>query len=271
MRGEVIGINSQIATSTGDYNGIGFALPANEAAFVYKQIVGGGKVRRGYLGIYLQPVRAEFAQVYGLSEAKGAIVRDVADQNGPAAKAGIQTNDIIVEFDGKTVADAQDLINKVAATEVGRAVQVAYLREVKNKLERRTAAVTVGERPPSRTLQGERKEEPDAKKKKSSGAPTDRPTLGLKVSELTEQLAEEKNLRGLRGVLITDVEAGSLADDSGLDEGMVILRVNRVTVNSLADFQGFVNSLKPGDAVVLHVADYRGDRILRRIVQFTFQ
>ncbi|HEX7174961.1 MAG TPA: Do family serine endopeptidase [Pyrinomonadaceae bacterium] len=271
MRGEVIGVNSQIATSTGDYNGIGFALPANEAAFVYKQIVGGGKVRRGYLGIYLQPVRAEFAQVYGLAEAKGAIVRDVADQNGPAAKAGILTNDIIVEFDGRPVTDAQDLINKVAATEVGRAVQVAYLRELNNKLERRTAAVTVGERPPSRTLQGDRKEEPDAKKKKSSAAPTDRPTLGLKVSELTDQLAEEKNLRGLRGVIITDVEDGSLADDSGLDEGVVILRVNRVAVNSLADFQGFVNSLKPGDAVVLHVANYQNDRILRRIVQFTFQ
>src|SRR6266496_3316861 len=77
MRGEVIGVNSQIATSTGDYNGIGFALPANEAGFVYRQIVSQGKVRRGYLGITLESVRDEFAKVYGLPEAKGAIVMDV--------------------------------------------------------------------------------------------------------------------------------------------------------------------------------------------------
>jgi serine protease Do len=272
MRGEVIGVNSQIATSTGDYNGIGFALPANEAGFVYRQIMGGGKVRRGYLGIFLQPVRPEFAQVYGLTEAKGAIVRDVADPNGPAARAGILTNDVITEFDGRPVGDAQDLINKVAATEVGRAVEVVYLREVNNKLERRGATVTVGERPPNRTLQGERsREEEGAPRKKSSAVTGDKPTLGLKVSELTTQLADEKNLRDLRGVLVTEVEPGGLADDSGLDEGMVVLRVNRIPVNSLADFETFVRSLKPGDAVVLHVAEYQGDRILRRIVQFTFQ
>src|SRR5918997_515835 len=79
MRGEVIGINSQIATSTGDYNGIGFALPSNEASFVYKQITSIGKVRRGYLGILLDSVQAEYARVYGLAEAKGVIVTDVRD------------------------------------------------------------------------------------------------------------------------------------------------------------------------------------------------
>ncbi len=271
MRGEVIGVNSQIATSTGDYNGIGFALPANEAAFVYQQIVGGGKVRRGYLGIFLEPVRAEFARVYNMAEAKGAIVRDVADANGPAAKAGIQTNDIITDFGGRPVSDAQDLINKVAATEVGKAVEVVYLREVNNKLERRTASVTVGERPASRTLQGERTTPEGPTKRKTSDAPADKPTLGLKVSELTAQLAVEKNLKGLRGVYVTDVEPGGLADDARLDEGMVIMRVNRVPVDTLADFQSIIGALKPGDAVVMHVADYQNDRILRRIVQFTFQ
>src|SRR6476619_1141414 len=104
MTGEVIGMNSQIATSTGDYNGIGFALPANETNFVYKQLIAQGKVKRGYLGITLDSVHDEFAKVYGLSEAKGAIITTVADkfENGlptPAAKVGLQPNDIIVDFE----------------------------------------------------------------------------------------------------------------------------------------------------------------------------
>src|SRR5689334_20568626 len=114
MRGEVIGMNSQIATSTGDYNGIGFALPANETNFVYKQLVSQGKVRRGYLGITLESVHDEFAKVYGMTEPKGAIVTQVAPtmDNGqatPASKAGLQPSDIIVEFEGTPVINALDL------------------------------------------------------------------------------------------------------------------------------------------------------------------
>src|SRR5918997_1284897 len=102
MRGEVIGMNSQIATSTGDYNGIGFALPANETNFVYKQLVAQGKVKRGYLGITLESVHDEFAKVYGMAEAKGAIITSVTPtENGqptPASRAGLEPNDIIVDF-----------------------------------------------------------------------------------------------------------------------------------------------------------------------------
>src|SRR5918997_747816 len=148
MRGEVIGINSQIATSTGDYNGIGFALPANIASSVFKQLMASGKVRRGYLGVFLDSVKPEFARVYQMPAAKGAIIRDVADGKGPAAAAGIQTNDVVVEFNGQPVENAQDLINKVASTPVGETVAVTYLREVADKLERRTASVRIGERPP---------------------------------------------------------------------------------------------------------------------------
>src|ERR1044072_5251741 len=103
MRGEVIGMNSQIATSTGDYNGIGFALPANETNFVYKQLVAHGTVKRGFLGITLDSVHDEYAKVYDLPEARGAIITSVTPtENGqatPAAKAGLQPSDIIVEFE----------------------------------------------------------------------------------------------------------------------------------------------------------------------------
>src|SRR5215211_916527 len=154
MRGEVIGMNSQIATSTGDYNGIGFALPANETNFVYKQLLTQGKVKRGYLGITLDSVHDEFAKVYGLSEAKGAIVTSVTPtENGqttPATKAGLQPNDIIVDFENTPVINAQDLIQRVASTPVGQQVTLAYLRDTNGKLEKKVVSVALGERPPAR-------------------------------------------------------------------------------------------------------------------------
>ncbi|MGH9902077.1 MAG: trypsin-like peptidase domain-containing protein, partial [Pyrinomonadaceae bacterium] len=278
MRGEVIGVNSQIATSTGDYNGIGFALPANEANFVYRQIVAAGKVRRGYLGVILEPVRAEFARVYGLGEAKGAIVSDVRDGDGPAAKGGIQTNDIVVEFNGQPVLSSQDLINKVASAPVGQTVQIGYLRDTGGKLERRTASVTLGERPSLRTTAApttlrEPAARPAEEKSKQSAPTNERPLLGLTLSELTPQLAGERNLKGVRGLLVRDVDQGGLASDAGLVEGFVIQRVNRVPITTLAEFERIVNALKPGDAVVMHVVIYdeRTSRLVQNIIQFTYQ
>ncbi len=134
MNGNVIGINSQIATSTGDYNGIGFALPSREAENVYRQIKVYGKVKRGYLGVYLDSVEKEFAKVYGLGDARGAIIISVRDENGAAAKAGLKDNDIILTVDGKPVLNAQDLIGKIASTPPGQEVKVGYLRESGEKL-----------------------------------------------------------------------------------------------------------------------------------------
>jgi serine protease Do len=273
MRGEVIGINSQIATSTGDYNGIGFALPSNEAAFVYQQIVSQGRVRRGYLGIFLDSVKAEFARVYGLPEAKGAVVTDVRDPAGPAGKAGIQANDIIVEFNGQPIASAQDLIGKVAATAVGSSVTITYLRDVGGKLERRTANVTIGERPAS-LAQTEEEPTPPPKEKETPQA--NRPRLGLMLMEITPQVAKEKNLQNVRGLLVKEVDPNGIAADAGaraVREGEVIQRINRVPVTTLAEFQRVVDNLKPGDAIVLNIASYSRDteRVIQRIVQFTYQ
>jgi serine protease Do len=273
MHGEVIGINSQIATSTGDYNGIGFALPSNEAAFVYQQIVSQGRVRRGYLGIFLDSVKAEFARVYGLPEAKGAVVTDVRDPSGPAGKAGIQANDIIVEFNGQPIASAQDLIGKVAATAVGSSVTITYLRDVGGKLERRTANVTIGERPSS-LAQSEEEPTPPPKEKETPQA--NRPRLGLTLMEITPQIAKEKNLQNVRGLLVKEVDPNGIAADAGaraVREGEVIQRINRVPVTTLAEFQRVVDSLKPGDAIVLNIASYNRDtdRVIQRIVQFTYQ
>lgn len=278
MRGEVIGINSQIATSTGDYNGIGFALPSNIATNVFNQLTTAGKVRRGYLGVFLDTVKPEFARIYELPNAKGAIIKDVADAQGPAAKAGIQTNDVIVAFNGQEVANAQDLISKVAGTPVGQTVQLTYLREVNNKLERRTAGVTVSERPRRASGSVERNSGEGGKPELiKPGAPggdapkSERPALGLTLSELTPQIANERNLKGERGLYVKDVDQAGLAFDAGLRKSMVIQRVNRQSVSTIEDFERIVNSLKPGDPIVIHAAGYNGERVTQNIVQFTYQ
>ena len=279
MRGEVIGINSQIATSTGYYNGIGFALPASEASFVYQQIVSQGKVKRGYLGITLDSVKDEFAKVYGLNETRGAIVMDVQQtrdgQPTPAAKAGIQSNDIIVAFNGQPVVSAQDLITKVAGSPVGQAAELGYLRDIDGKLEKRTASVVLGERP---GLQVTKSADPVAPK--DTNPKGNLPHLGITLQEITQQLIAEKHLTGVRGLYVKEVDPNGLAADvrlaggvPALGEGDVITRINRVPVTTLADFQRVLNGLKPGDPIVLNVSRYQrdGDRIVQRIVQFTYQ
>ncbi|MET0648745.1 MAG: trypsin-like peptidase domain-containing protein [Pyrinomonadaceae bacterium] len=281
MRGEVIGINSQIATSTGDYNGIGFALPTNIASSVYKQLMTTGKVRRGYLGVFLDSVRPEFARVYQLPKAAGAIIKDVADDKGPAAKAGIQTNDVVVEFNGQPVENAQDLINKVASTPVGESVPVIYLREVADRMERHSTSVTVGERPPRASASSGGETKPEEEKPgqienlQQEGAPREkkfeRPVLGLKLSELTPQIATERNLKGVRGLFVQDVDPAGIASDAGVLKSMVIQRINRQSVGTIEDFERVINGLNPGDPIVLHVSAYNGERVTQAIVQFTFQ
>lgn len=284
MRGEVIGMNSQIATSTGDYNGIGFALPANETNFVYKQLVAHRKVKRGYLGISLESVHDEFAKVYGLPEAKGAIVTSVSPSEGgqatPAAKAGIQPNDVIVEFEGARVANSQDLIQKVASTPVGQATTLVFLRDVDGKLDRKTVSIVLSERPSNAA-----REWIDSSKAvpKDADPKGNALHLGITLAELTPQLIAEKRLSGVHGLLIKDIDPNGLvaevrvppSNNPALIEGDVINRINKVPVTTLADFQRVLSGLKAGDPIVLNVTtarrDGRTDRLVPIIVQFTYQ
>src|SRR5678815_2134573 len=286
MRGEVIGMNSQIATSTGDYNGIGFALLANETNFVYKQIVSQGKVKRGYLGISLESVHEEFAKVYGLPETKGAIVTSVtpteSGQATPEAKAGLQASDVIVEFEGTPVASAPDLIQRVASTPVGQQTTLAFLRDVNGKQEKKTVSVVLSERP---NTDDNVKEwvEPTKTTPKSQDPKGNALHLGITLAELTPQLIAERKLTGVQGLLVKDIDPDGLVAEIRLPPnnapalvmGDVINRINRVPVNTLADFQRVINTLKPGDPIVLNVTstqrDRNGDRQVPRIVQFTYQ
>ena len=285
MRGEVIGMNSQIATSTGDYNGIGFALPANETNFVYKQLVSQGKVRRGYLGITLESVHDEFAKVYGMTEAKGAIITQVAPtmdsgQATPAAKAGLQASDIIIEFEGTPVINAQDLIQRVASTPVGQQITLVYLRDGSGKLERKTATMALAERPPATTRDWE---DPQKATPKTADPRGNALHLGITLAEVTPQLRADRRLMDVQGLYVKEIDANGLIAEirvpptgaPALNEGDMINRINRIPVASLADFQRVLNGLKPGDPIVLNITrfarDAKGDRPVALIVQFTYQ
>ena len=286
MRGEVIGMNSQIATSTGDYNGIGFALPANETNFVYKQLVTHGKVKRGYLGITLDSVHDEYAKVYGLSESKGAIITAVSSttksgQPTPAAKVGLQASDIIVEFQGAPVANAQDLIQRVASTPVGQEVTLTFLRDVNGKLDKKTVSVALGERPPPTNT---REWVAPVKTEPKDGSPRGNALrLGITLAELTPQLMADRHLTGIQGLFLKEIDPNGLiaeirippGGEPALREGDVINRINRTNVTGLADFQRVLSGLKPGDPIVLNVTrvqrDPKGDILVPLIVQFTYQ
>ncbi len=276
MDGEVIGINSQIATSTGDYNGIGFALPSNDAANVYRQIVQNGKVRRGYLGVLLDSVKTEFAKVYNLPEAKGAIITNIPDKQSVAAKAGLLMGDVILEFNNQKVASAPDLVARISSTAPAQTVNVSFLREIGSKLERKTTVVTLAERP-SRSIaiddETPKKLSVDVQKKPSE-------PFGLTLTELTPQFASAFKLEGEKGVIVKNINPASFIADvknsngsDALNENDLIQRINRVPVTDLKTFKENANKLKRGDAVVLEVKsyDFRTRSLQHRIVQFTVQ
>ncbi len=277
MSGDVIGINSQIATSTGHYNGVGFALPSNEASYVFEQILKNGKVRRGFLGVGLETVKAEFASVYGLKEPKGAIVVELRDTQSAAGLAGLKVGDVIVEFNGHKVDGAQDLISRVSATSPENSVNVAYLRENATGLDRRTTAIRLGERPLRSNRAGE--DDPRTRLPLEKTKEEIKP-FGLTLVDLTSTLAATHKLEGQNGVLVKEINPESFIADvklsngvEALGEGDLIQRMNRIPVTDVKTFSAAVGKLKKGDAVVLHVVTYevRTRNLQLKVVQFTVQ
>jgi serine protease Do len=275
MDGDVIGINSQIATSTGDYNGVGFALPSREAENVYAQISKTGKVRRGYLGVLLDSVRNEYAAIYGLKEAAGAIVTDIRDKKGPAASAGLQVGDIITEVNGAKIDSAQDLISKIAASGPDQSISVNYLRENGSKMAAQTTVIKLGERPGSSTAN-----ERDERRILPVDGKSEQKPFGLTLVEMTPTLATTTKLDGQKGLLVKEINPASFIADvrnstgnAALSENDLIQKINRVSVADLQAFNDIVSKLKPGDPVVLHVLAYNpatGAPQLK-IIQFTVQ
>ncbi len=248
LSGELIGINTAIATSTGDYNGICFALPSSEAIAVYRQLVKNGRVVRGFLGAMTDRVTPQIAQVYGLPAARGAIVSNVSETmtvegkfvESPAAKAGLKLNDIILEFRGERIKDDSDLVRQVASTPVGTSVPIKVIRDGKET----TLTVVISQRP------GQIDDQPFARK--ASLAPS-RPNIGISVQTLTPTRILERELGQVMGVSVIRIESGSISDDAGLRLNDVIESVNLQPVKNAEAFKEAITSLNPGEPVVLQV------------------
>jgi serine protease Do len=212
LEGEVIGINTAIIASG---QGIGFAIPINMAREVALQLQEKGHVTRGQLGVTIQDITPELAKSFGLKDTRGALIAQVVP-GSPAEEGGIRQGDVIVEFDGKPVADSQGLPRVVATTAVGKTVVVKVLREGKEVNLR----VKVGEM---------------EEKAKTAAVPPQQ-SLGLTVQSLTPQQARELGMQPNEGVLVTQVEPGSAAAESRLRVGDVIREVNRQPVRNAPDF-----------------------------------
>ncbi|MDT3735662.1 MAG: DegQ family serine endoprotease [Denitratisoma sp.] len=208
MKGEVVGINSQIYSRTGGYMGVAFAIPIDVAMEVQSQLRTSGRVSRGRIGVVIQELTKELADSFGLPKAAGALVNSV-EKGGPAEKAGVEAGDIILKFDGKTVNASSDLPRIVGATRPGSKVSMQVWR----KGGSRDLTVTVGEIPEEKTAQR------GQKRGKQAEATANR--LGLVLSELTPE--QKRDLKVANGLLVEDVRAnGSRAD---LRPGDVILAV----------------------------------------------
>jgi serine protease Do len=250
LSGEVIGINSLIATSTGDYNGISFAIPSSEAISVYKQLVKQGRVIRGFLGAMPDRVTPQIAKIYGLPAPRGAIISNVeatvkvdgVTVESPAAKAGLKQNDVIVELRGERVKDNEDLLRRVASTPVGTTAPVKIFRNGRPM----ELSVVIGRRPGHETIA-------NTAAAPASGDDLRKNSLGVGIVNLNSQLALDADLDGLKGVLVQRVDSGSVADDAGLRTNDVIETINREPVNDKEDFRRVLNRLKSGDPIVLQV------------------
>ncbi|HEX4946000.1 MAG TPA: Do family serine endopeptidase [Blastocatellia bacterium] len=237
MQGEVIGINTMIFSRSGGSEGIGFAIPSNLGQKVYGQLVKNGKVSRGYLGLNLQDATPTVAKSLGYEGVTGALVGDVS-KDGPAQKAGLQSGDLVVEFDGKKVTSAKQLTEMVADTASGKNVQVKYLRDGRTQ----TTTIQIGERP-SRNQTNSRDLNDDSQGLK----------LGISVGTVTPEIAAELKLRVKSGVVIQSVQPGSPAAEAGLQEGDVIHRVNRTNITSVENLTSTLRSLQGAKDVVLQI------------------
>lgn len=225
MRGEVVGINSQIYSRSGGFMGISFSIPIDEAIRVSDQLRANGRVSRGRIGVQIDQVTKDVAESIGLGKAQGALVRGV-EAGSPGEKAGIEPGDIITKFDGKVIEKPSDLPRLVGNTKPGTKSSLTVFRRGNS----RDLAVTIAEIEPDKPAKrAAEKEEPAAKPQASAAAKS----MGLAVSDLTEVQKKELKLKG--GVKIDS--ATDAATRAGLREGDIVLAINNTEVANAKEFE----------------------------------
>ena len=234
IKGEVVGINTAIIPYA---QGIGFAIPINIAKKNIDDLINLGKVRRSWLGVYIQDVTPDIAKQFNLIEAKGVLVGDVI-KNSPAEEVGIKTGDIIMKVNDEEVNSPEELQDKIRDVEIGKNADIEVVREGKTI----NFIVKIVEMP---TVEVEGSESP---KEKVFSVQT-----GIQVEPVTSEIAKEIGLPWVKGLVITEVVPGSSADDMGLQQGDIVLEASRTEVSSIGEWEKVINKLEPGDTLLLLV------------------
>lgn len=246
VRGEVIGVNTMIATHSGSYEGIGFALPSNTAVKVYNEIIRAGRVVRGSIGIRWtrNTNSSDTLRAFGLDH---GVLIDSVPPDGPAGKAGLRADDVIVAMNSHPVRDGEDLTTRVAEAPIGSSPSFTIDRNGK-QIEMKIA---VGER--SKIWENE----PQVGEARPAPAPTAKPIIpakfGITIMRLTQKERKDLSIDLDNGVKVVSVDPGSFADDIGMSEGDAIISINRQAVTSPDDVMKLQASLKPGQSVAMHV------------------
>ena len=236
LKGEVVGVNSQIYSGTGSFTGVSFAIPIDAAMTIGAQLKSAGRVRRGWLGVSLQDVSSALARAYGLNKPRGALVADILPKS-PAAKSNLRAGDIVVEYEGRAIDRSSDLPALVGLSMPGTH---ARFRVFRRDHALQTVVVTLGE------LQEEFPERPAARKDLHES----RSQSGLAMGDITDQQRREMDID--HGASVNGVEEGH-ARDAGLRPGDVILEVDGKRVTDVAGFRRLLVHVRPGRPAVLRV------------------
>lgn len=243
LRGELVGINTAIASRSGGSIGIGFAIPSNLARKVMGDILARGKVVRGWLGVGIQNVSAEVAERNGLKSTDGVVIQELMP-NGPARDAGLEAGDIVLEVDGRKIHNTTELSTRIGASEPGSIVRLKLVREGQVRL----ISVVLDEFPD---------EQPEF-----AAAPRQSVAfLGMEVALLSDPLRRRFRLQqDDAGVVITTVNPRGPAGRGGLQTGDLILSINRKAVGDISDFNSLIADIHAGDALVFYIK--RGEQKL---------
>ena len=255
MNGEVVGINTAIASRSGGYMGIGFAVPISMAKNVMSRLVEEGEVVRGWLGVSIQPLTPEMAESMDVSSEEGVLISQVFDGT-PAAEGGIKAGDVILTYNGEPVNEPSQLQSRVAWTKPGTEAKVVLIRGGKRK----TMTVRIATRPEQAELARA------ARGGGGGGGSADLEELGFQVSGVTPEAEERYGYKPGQGVLVTSVKAGSLASRAGLEEGMLILQVGGKDVSRVRDLEKIVEEadLKRGLPLLVRAGDRQMFMLLKK-------
>jgi serine protease Do len=243
LAGEVIGVNTAIYTGSRGFEGVGFALPSNTAITVYNQLVTTGKVVRGSIGVTFQEENsANPVLMKELGAPYGIVIEDVAP-GSPADKVGLKPGDVITQVNGQPIHSGSDLVNPIAQTPIGQSVQLRYVRDKQAK----DVTLSVADRSKLFPQSAQNSDDqPEAGEELGQ--------LGAHVEELTPDISRKLGMSKIAGVIVTDVDPASFAEDLGLTRRDVITEVNHVPINSMADYRREIAKLKPGQDVLFKVA-----------------